>query len=238
MDPEACLKEADNNIVDNTKGSVWENLNAYGKWRQKGGFEPIVGGIPGDQYFRVLVKLYQHKFDTPYTGACPMKYVTQGQITGQGKTLKAAKEDLAARILVALEGTYSPTIINHGECTGFLYRTPWGWHYNLYYKDKDSPFIKEGVNNIRWCNAIGNVPKEEAIQKVAGHIVNNDTNDYHSADEMPEWLTDKNEIDNILTCRRFNRAFQWARENSPEGRDTDVLWHEWAGWHMHEERFS
>lgn len=159
----------------------------------------------------------------------------RGCLTGNGKTVNEAKADLNNQIDAALKDSYNPAIVTSGDYSAVVWREPDGWTYRVFPIDQ---IVQEGIFSPESCRRLGNISRSDAIQQVAGHIVSIDGVDYHKDEELPAWLTDKKARSNVLYLCRFNRAYQWAKANKPEGRDNDRQWHEWACNHVHEDQFA
>jgi hypothetical protein len=164
-----------------------------------------------------------------------IKRVERGMLEATGATITEAKAGLDAQIDDALSGSYDPAIVKHGEYSAMVYRTPRGWEYRLF--DADRPMDAPGITNISGNCLMGNVSRAEAIQEAVAHVVGLDGADYHTLDELPPFLTDRSKGYNIITTRRFNRAYRYAKANHPDGSEHGASWHAWAGNNMHDPRF-
>lgn len=57
--------------------------------------------------------------------------ITYYGIEGEGVTLKEARADAARNIEVALEGSYTPKLLEFGNHQALVWREPVGWGYRL-----------------------------------------------------------------------------------------------------------
>lgn len=168
-----------------------------------------------------------------------MKEASQGDFTAQGLTVAEAKANLTEMVTSAIEGTYAPAIVSHGDYSALVTRTPHGWEYRLFCSI-DRPINPDGIaDTCCGTSMLGNVTRSQAIQSAAGHVVNLDSVDYHTEDQLPTFLTNPKERENVLSCRRFNRAYRWAKANRPDGiGNEDWSFHRWASHNMKNPEFA
>jgi hypothetical protein len=163
-----------------------------------------------------------------------LKTASRGQLTGWGETVSEAKADLTKRVDQALEGSYDPFLVVFGEYTILAWREPENWCYKIM-RGSD---IKDGIHQIGMGCCGGSESRDEFLQQAAYHVINVSSVDYHKDEEIPEFLTDRSKRQDILHCCRFQRAYRYAKENVPEGRDNDSKWHEWACWNARDPMFD
>lgn len=162
-----------------------------------------------------------------------VKSVSCGVLAAEGETVAEARETLAVMVEDALSGDYRPFFVAYGNYTAVVYREPTGWHYRLLANG-----VQPGVSRLGFGTFYET--REKAIVAAAFHVLDLGSGDeeFHSDDDIPNWLTERRERDVLLHNARFRRAYRWVKANQPDGRDNDHLWHEWAGWHSHDSQFA
>lgn len=161
-----------------------------------------------------------------------LKVVERGRLTGQGKTVAEAKQDLNRQIDELVTGSYQPVLVNYGPYTAIVYRSIDGWQYRLVHE------ITPGIREINYGTIYDS--KDAAIQGAAFHVldIGSDIEEFHKDEDIPDWLTDKGKRDTVLSNARFHRAYKWAKGNKPDGIDDDNKWHRWACDHSRDEQFK
>lgn len=155
------------------------------------------------------------------------KYASRGVLTGEGTTVKDAKENLNAKIDAALEGSYSPILLAYKGYQAVVHRCPVGWSYSLIK-------VGEGVTETGCTVFVGD--KKETINAAAFHIIQNgcDINAIHSEADLPDWLTDKSRRNDLVSWCRWQRAAAHAKETGVPENDI----HGWACEHHHDAQFA
>lgn len=164
------------------------------------------------------------------------KTVEQGMLTGQGATVTEAKASLKAKVEAALTGSYEPATVTHGAYTAIVFRQPDGWYYKL---RVSVDYTVSGILTVYASNS-GEADRDASIQRAASHVIDIGSGDdeIHGDGDIPAWLTNVDYRRTILGNARFRRAWRWAKENKPEGLDTDHEWHRWACHNDRDPRFA
>ena len=154
------------------------------------------------------------------------KLVSRGCLTGEGATAKEAKDNLSSLVDAALEGSYTPLLLNYNGQSAIVYRDPVGWSYSLLYLSED------GKSQQRCSLFIG--ARQECIQRAAFHIIQNgcDIDAIRSDADLPSWLEDRSRRSDLVSWCRWQRAAKHAQQAG----EVDV--HKWACDHSHDAQFA
>lgn len=161
-------------------------------------------------------------------------YVERGQLTGQGETKTEAKADLDGKIEAALKGPYNIRIVNYGLYSAIVYRQPSGWCYKMLLTEN---MVKPGIVEVDYTSLYDS--EAEAMQAASFHVLDlGGPDEWRKNEDIPLFLMGADKRACVLSNARFRRAYAWAKENKPEGRDNDHLWHEWASWNCRNPEFA
>jgi hypothetical protein len=154
------------------------------------------------------------------------KLVSRGCLTGEGSTVKEAKDSLSSLTDAALEGSYTPVLLSYNGQHAMVYRCPVGWSYSLLN-------LSENGKSAERCSVFVGT-QWDCIQHAAFHIIQNgcDVQAIRSEADLPDWLEDCFRRSDLVSWCRWQRAAQFAQNTG----EPDV--HKWACDHHYDAQFA
>jgi hypothetical protein len=133
--------------------------------------------------------------------------------TGQGATLKAAREDAQKQAAIAMRGTYTPRVLQYRGETAILSRTPQGWGYRFL------QLVEGKAAHASHCTSLPNDTDEtDAYRGMVRHLAQCTMK--LDDDQPPPFLTDDKDRREWTDYRNWQRRY---REHKAAGmNDTEA----------------
>jgi hypothetical protein len=158
-----------------------------------------------------------------------LKTVKRGMLEASAASVRDAKQQLEDAVDAALQGDYEPRLVAYGPYAAFVYRTPHGWAYRIV-----TP--ANGIQTVYACS--GPTPDLDSVtQDAAFHVIDIGAkeDEFHSADDVPGFLTNERLRRTVVSNQRFRRAYAWYAKNHTEAHSQAC--HQWACENSQDERF-
>ena len=154
------------------------------------------------------------------------KFASRGCLTGEGRTVKEAKDELNALVDTALADSYTPVLLSYQGHHALAYRCPVGWSYTLL------RLAGDGKSEVGCTVFVG--ARYDCIQSAAFHIIQNgcNINAIRSVDDLPSFLENNSLRSELVYWCRWQRAALCAQMTG----QADV--HKWACEHASDPDFA
>lgn len=153
--------------------------------------------------------------------ATKQKRAALGDLECFAPTMREAKAGLQEKLSKAVRGSYVPRIIVIGDNMAIVWREPTGCWYSILHEGRMGGF-STGGNSL-----------DDTEQAARGHLAQlalDRTNTYHRGDIPCDWGLTEEQMDNLLSLARFQRAYRAAVGNGLADHEA----HAWACNHSHE----